>query len=130
LAPDLVEENLRYDGPVQTLFRVTTEDVEVGSTSIPARTPVYVVTGAANRDPEVFKNPDGFDITRNPNDHLGLGEGVHYCIGAAPARLQGKVAIQMMLERWPRLRIAEGWRPQYTVQAFGRGLASLPLRVD
>jgi pimeloyl-[acyl-carrier protein] synthase len=130
LAPNLVEENLRYDGPVQTLFRVTTEDVEVGGTKIAARTPVYVVTGAANRDPAVFKDPDEFDIMRDPNDHLGFGEGVHFCIGAAPARLQGKIAIQMMLERFPRLRITEGWRPQYTVQAFGRGLATLPLRLD
>jgi len=130
LVPQLVEENLRYDGPVQTLFRVTTEDVEVGGTAIPARTPVYVVTGAANRDPAVFKDPDTFDITRDPNDHLGFGEGVHFCIGAAPARLQGKIAIQMMLERFARLRIPDEWRPQYTVQAFGRGLASLPLRID
>ncbi len=130
LAPELVEENLRFDGPVQTLFRVTTEEVEVGGTRIPARTPVYVVTGAANRDPAVFQDPDKFDITRNPNDHLGLGEGVHFCIGAAPARLQGKVAIQMVLERFPRIRIAPRWSPQYNVQAFGRGLASLPLRLD
>ena len=128
--PDLVEENLRYDGPVQTLFRVTSEDVEVGGTSIKARTPVYVVSGAANRDPDVFKDPDSFDITRHPNDHLGLGEGIHFCIGAAPARAQGKVAIQMVLERFPRLRIAPGWRPQYAVQAFGRGLTSLPLRLE
>ena len=103
-----MEENLRYDGPVQTLFRVTTEDVEVGGTPIKARTPVYVVTGAANRDPAVFKDPDTFDITRDPNDHLGLGEGIHFCIGAAPARVQGKVAVQMLLERFPRLRIARG----------------------
>jgi cytochrome P450 len=130
LVPDLVEENLRYDGPVQTLFRVTTEDVEVGGTAIKARTPVYVVAGAANRDPEVFKEPDTFDITRDPNDHLGLGEGIHFCIGAAPARVQGKVAVQMVLERFPRLRIADGWKPQYAVQAFGRGLTSLRLRID
>jgi pimeloyl-[acyl-carrier protein] synthase len=130
LVPDLVEENLRYDGPVQTLFRVTTEDVEVGGTPIKARTPVYVVTGAANRDPAVFKDPDTFDITRDPNDHLGLGEGIHFCIGAAPARVQGRVAVQMVLERFARLRIAQGWQPQYAVQAFGRGLASLPLRID
>lgn len=129
LVPSLVEENLRYDGPVQTLFRVTTEDVEVGGTPIKARTPVYVLTGAANRDPAVFKDPDTFDITRDPNDHLGLGEGIHFCIGAAPARVQGKVAVQMLLERFPRLRIADGWKPQYTVQAFGRGLADLPLHI-
>ncbi len=130
LVPDLVEENLRYDSPVQTLFRVTTEDVEVAGMPIKARTPVYVVTGAANRDPAVFKDPDTFDITRDPNDHLGLGEGIHFCIGAAPARVQGKVAVQMLLERFPRLRIAEGWKPRYAVQAFGRGLVDLPLRLD
>ena len=109
---------------------MTTEDVEVGGTPIKARTPVYVVTGAANRDPTVFKDPDAFDIGRDPNDHLGLGEGIHFCIGAAPARVQGKVAVQMLLERFPRLRIAEGWKPEYSVQAFGRGLVSLPLRLD
>ncbi len=130
MVPALVEENLRYDGPVQTLFRVTTEDVEVGGTVIAARTPVYVVTGAANRDPAAFAEPDRFDITRDPNDHLGFGEGVHFCIGAAPARVQGKIAVQMVLERFPRLSIAPGWRPQYTVQAFGRGLTSLPLRLE
>jgi pimeloyl-[acyl-carrier protein] synthase len=127
LVPDLIEENLRFDGPVQTLFRVTIEDVEIGGSSIPARTPVYVVTGAANRDPAVFKDPDKFDLTRDPNDHLGFGEGVHFCIGAAPARVQGKIAVQMVLERFPHLGIAQGWRPEYTVQAFGRGLKSLPL---
>jgi pimeloyl-[acyl-carrier protein] synthase len=129
LAPGLVEENLRFDSPVQTLFRVTTQDVVVAGTPMRAGTPVYVVTGAANRDPAVFKDPDTFDITRDPNDHLGLGEGIHFCIGAAPARLQGKVAVQMILERFARLEIADGWRPQYNVQAFGRGLASLPLRL-
>jgi pimeloyl-[acyl-carrier protein] synthase len=130
LAPNLVEENLRYDSPVQTLFRVTTEDVEVGGTPIKARTPVYVVTGAANRDPEAFNDPDNFDIMRDPNDHLGLGEGIHYCIGATPARTQGKIAVQTVLERFPRLRIAEGFKPEYEVQAFGRGLVSLPLLIE
>lgn len=130
LVPAVVEETLRYDGPIHTVMRTTTADVEVGGTAIKARTPVYVVLGAANRDPAAFKDADVFDITREPNDHLGFGEGVHYCIGAAPARVQAKVALQVILERYPRMRLAGGWQPFYRGTAFDRGLAQLPVRVD
>ena len=130
LVPAALEETLRYDGPVHCVLRVTTEDVEVGGTLIKARTPVHVVVGAANRDPAVFQEPDRFDIMREPNDHLGLGEGIHFCIGAAPARVQAKVAVQMLLERFPHLRLLDGWMPRYAGGAFGRGLAELPMRLD
>jgi cytochrome P450 len=130
LVPAALEETLRYDGPVHCVLRVTTADVEVGGTRIKARTPVHVVLGAANRDPALFKEPDRFDINREPNDHLGLGEGIHFCVGAAPARVQARVAVQMLLERFPRLRLLDGWVPRYTGGSFGRGLAELPLRLD
>ncbi len=130
LIPAVVEETLRYDGPIHTVMRATTADVEVGGTAIKARTPVYVVLGAANRDAAAFKDPDVFDITREPNDHLGFGEGVHFCIGAAPARVGAKVALQAVLERYPRMRLADGWQPLYRGTAFDRGLDRLPVRVD
>ena len=91
---------------------------------------MHVVLGAANRDPAVFQDPDRFDIMREPNDHLGLGEGIHFCVGAAPARVQAKVAVQMLLERFPHLRLLDGWMPRYSGGAFGRGLAELPMRLD
>ena len=128
--PAVVEETLRFDGPIHTIMRATTEDVEIGGMAIKARTPVYLVLGAANRDPAAFNDPDVFDITRDPNDHLGFGEGVHFCVGAAPARVQARIAIEMTLQRYPRMRLADGWRPSYRGTAFDRGLTHLPVRVD
>ena len=130
LVPAALEETLRFDGTVHCVLRVTTEDVNIGGTLIKGRTPVHVVLGAANRDPAAFQEPDRFDIMREPNDHLGLGEGIHFCVGAAPARVQAKVAVQMLLERFPRLRLLDGWMPRYAGGSFGRGLAELPMRLD
>ncbi|HZY58861.1 MAG TPA: cytochrome P450, partial [Candidatus Binataceae bacterium] len=126
----LLEETLRYDGPIHTLFRVTTRDIEVGGLQIPVRTPVCVVNGAANRDPRKFPNPEEFDITRDLNDQIGFGEGIHFCVGAAPARVEARVAVERILERFPRIRIADGFTPTYNNNAFGRGLATLPLILD
>jgi len=130
LVAPLLEETLRYDGPIHTLFRVTTKEVEVGGLTIPGRTPVCVVNGAADRDPRKFPNPDQFDIRRDNGDHLGFGEGIHFCVGAAPARVEARVALQRVLERFPRIRIAEGWTPKYNGNAFGRGLKTLPLILE
>ncbi len=126
IAP-LLEETLRYDGPIHTLFRVTTREVEVGGLRIAPRTPVCVVNGAADRDPRKFPNPDEFDIRRDNSDHLGFGEGIHFCVGAAPARVEARVTLQRLLERFPNIRIADGWTPKYNSSAFGRGLSTLPL---
>jgi cytochrome P450 len=127
LVTPLLEETLRYDGPIHTLFRVTTKKVEVGGLEIPARTPVCVANGAANRDPRKFPDPDRFDIRRDNDDQLGFGEGIHFCVGASPARVEARVAVQRVLERFPRIRLADGWRPAYNGNAFGRGLKTLPL---
>jgi cytochrome P450 len=127
LVAPLLEETLRYDGPIHTLFRVTTTEVEVGGLRIKPTTPVCVVNGAADRDPRKFPNPDEFDIRRDNGDHLGLGEGIHYCVGASPARVEARVAVQRILERFPRMRLAQGWKPKYNGNAFGRGLSTLPL---
>jgi cytochrome P450 len=130
LIPGAVEESLRYDPPVHTHIRFAAADTELAGVKIPARTPVYVVLGAGNYDPAKFKDPELFDIRRTPNDHLSFGEGIHFCIGAAPARLQGRVMLGEMLRRFPRLRLAPDFVPRYTGSVFSRGLKELRVRVD
>ena len=83
-----VEEMIRYDPPLHMFIRTATADVRLGDVTIPAGTEVAALLGAANRDPEVFAGPDTFDIGRYPNPHLGFGAGLHFCLGAALARLE------------------------------------------
>ena len=130
LIPGAVEESLRYDPPVHTHIRFTTGDTGLAGVKIPAGKPVYLVLGAGNYDPAKFRNPETFDIRRSPNDHLSFGEGIHFCIGAAPARLQGRVVLSEMLRRFPRLRLASDFVPRYTGSVFSRGLRELRVRVD
>jgi cytochrome P450 len=125
-----VEESLRYDPPVHTHIRFAANDTELASVKIPRGTPVYVVLGAGNYDPAKFKEPESFDIRRHPNDHLSFGEGIHFCIGAAPARLQGRVILGEMLRRFPHLSLAPDFVPRYAGSVFSRGLRELRVRVD
>jgi cytochrome P450 len=130
LIPRTVEESLRYDPPVHTHIRFARNDTELAGVGIPGGTPVYVILGAGNYDPAKFKDPEVFDIRRDPNDHLSFGEGIHFCIGAAPARLQGRVMVSEMLRRFPRLRLAPDFAPKFTGSVFSRGLRELRVRVD
>jgi cytochrome P450 len=130
LIPGAVEESLRFDPPVHTHIRFARKDTELAGVRIPGGTPVYVVLGAGNHDPAKFNNPEVFDIRREPNDHLSFGEGIHFCIGAAPARLQGRVMLSEMLRRFPRLRLAPDFTPRFTGSVFSRGLRELRVRVD
>jgi cytochrome P450 PksS len=109
--PDLikpaVEEILRYNGPVDiTTTRWTFDDVEIGGTVIPKGEAVWAALLAANRDPAQFENPDVFDITRDPNKHIGFGNGIHYCVGAPLARLEGAIALNALVQRLPDLELA------------------------
>jgi cytochrome P450 len=130
LIPGAVEESLRYDPPVHTHIRFATNDTELAGVKIPGGTPVYVVLGAGNYDPAKFKDPESFDVRRESNDHLSFGEGIHFCIGAAPARLQGRVVLSEMLKRYPRLRLADDFVPRFSGSVFSRGLRELRVRVD
>ncbi len=131
MLPRAIEEMLRYDGPVQSTFRVTTSDSVVNGNEIKSGTGVFVILAAANRDPAMFPDPDRFDITRTPNDHLAFGEGIHFCIGAGLARLEAIIAMGAMLERFPRLRLADPGAPlKYKGSYFLRGLAALELATD
>jgi cytochrome P450 len=101
-----VEEMLRYNGPVDmTTNRWAFEDVEIGGVTIPQGDMVWASLLAANRDPAHFPDPDRFDITREPNRHIAFGNGIHYCVGAPLARLEGTIALDALLRRLPQLEL-------------------------
>ena len=120
-----VEELLRHDGPVQLTLRVLLEDLDLDGHRLRQRSVVAVLIGAANRDPSVFANPDDLDLKRDPNPHLAFSSGVHYCLGAALARLEAAIALPMVLQSLPELRLTARprWRDTYVL----RGLTSLPV---
>ncbi len=129
LMPSAVEEILRYDGPARMALRVVAGDHEVGGRTLRKGDRVFLVPAAANRDPAVFENPDQLDIARSPNRHIGFGFGAHYCLGAALARLEGKIAIWALIKRLDGLRLADeqlSWHPTM----LSRGLRELPLEYD
>ncbi|MGW5060415.1 cytochrome P450 family protein [Streptomyces sp. NPDC004096] len=117
LLPDAIEEFLRYDGPVNPgIARFAREDVEIAGVRIPRGATVVVASAIADRDPARFTDPDRLDITRRDNAHLAFGHGIHYCLGAPLARLEGQVAIGTVLRRLPDLALAVPpgelrWRP-------------------
>ncbi len=119
-----VEEVLRAASPNQFGNRETTAEVTLGAHTIPAGTNLHLCIGAANRDPEVFDNPTKFDVTRQPNRHLAFAGGPHVCVGLTLARMEGRIAIQSFLTRYPDYKItkdrAQGGRIRF------RGYASLP----
>ena len=131
LMPRAVEEILRYDGPVQSTIRYTKSDMNIGGTILPANLGCFIILAAANRDPAQFENPDRFDITREPRDHVALGEGIHFCIGAPLARIEGAIAISAMLEKFPNIRIKDpSAEVAYKGSYFLRGLNSLSMAID
>ena len=98
-----VDECLRFDGPILFTVRVVHADVEFGGKTIPKDSRVWAVLGAADRVPEVFPDPDRFDVARQPNDHLAFGGGAHFCLGAHLARLEGQIAIERLVQRFDDL---------------------------
>jgi hypothetical protein len=124
LMPTALEEILRFDPPVQGVARFCTRESEIGGAVIAAGTPVVAMLGAANRDPAQFPFPDRFDISRQPNDHLAFGDGIHYCVGADLARFTASTAITAVLERFPDLRLVSE-RPHYKSSLFARRLGGL-----
>jgi cytochrome P450 len=121
-----IEELLRYDGPVQMTSRMALEDVELRGQTIRAGQQVAFLLGAANHDPERFAAPQQLDIGREPNQHLGFANGIHYCLGAPLARLEGQIAINTLLERMPDLELATE-APEYRDNFVLRGLRELPV---
>lgn len=129
LVESAVEEMLRFDSPVQrSTFRICAQDFMIGNKQITKNQVVSLAIGAANRDPEVFTNPDNFDITRRPNPHVAFGLGIHFCLGAPLARLEGEVAFNTLLERLPNLQLSNE-APEWSSNTIIRGLRSLVVAV-
>ena len=130
LVPSAVEELMRYIplGVAAAFPRYATEDVELSGVLVRAGEPVLPAVGSANRDGEVFANPDTLDLGRDPNPHLGFGHGVHHCVGAQLARMELQVALRTLVTRLPGLRLAVP-EPELTWKSglLVRGLAALPV---
>ena len=125
-----VEELLRYDGPVHVTGRVATEDLEVNGRVFPKQSQVVALLAAANRDPERFPEPDRLDIGRTDNPHLTFSHGIHYCLGAALARLEGQVVFSTLAQRFPEMRLAvPAAEVEYRDHFVLRGLKALPVVV-
>ncbi|WP_040789106.1 cytochrome P450 [Nocardia paucivorans] len=126
-APQVVEEALRWEAPAQYSVRVAGEPLELAGREIGKGTPVVALLAAANRDPDVFTEPERFDIDRpNARDHLSFAAGVHYCLGAGLARLEGEIALRGLYRRYPRLEtVGQG---EYCPSRVIRGPRHLPVR--
>jgi cytochrome P450 len=131
MLPGAVEELLRYSNPLNhATDRFALEPVEIGGVTIPAREWVLCVTSSANRDPGRFGDPDRLDVGRDAGGHVAFGHGIHYCLGAPLARLEGEVAFGALLDRFPGLSLAADpsslrWRPSSLIH----GLETLPVRL-
>ena len=128
LAPSAVEELLRYDGPVHLTGRVASTDLEIAGQQFHRGDQVVTLLAAANRDPARFPDPDRLDITRPDNQHLTFSHGIHYCLGAALARLEGQVVFETLATRWPSLDLAvPADQVEYRDHFVLRGLKALPV---
>ena len=129
LIPAAVEEFLRYESPVATTTpRFTTEPVELGGVTIPAGELVFVALGSVNRDPDRFADPEVFDVTRGDSSHLAFGHGIHFCLGAPLARLEGQLAFETLLTLQPDVRLAvPADRLRWRRGILLRGLVDLPV---
>ena len=132
LMPTAIEEFLRFTNPVEHgVIRFATEDLPVAGVIIPKGSVVMAMLSSANRDETVFDNPDELDVSRTPNRHLAFGVGMHYCLGAPLARMEGSIAFNALLDRFPDMQLtvlpkAVRWRP--SIAGF-RGLVELPVRL-
>jgi cytochrome P450 len=123
-----VEELLRYAGPAQVMVRRVVEAHERAGQWLEAGDTVYLAIAAANRDPDVFESPDELDLARQPNPHIGFGWGLHHCLGAPLARLETRIALRRLLERFPDLAPGDG-RGVWRGGAIGRSLDRVPIQV-
>lgn len=128
LLPSAVEEFLRYDSSVQGAVRFARETVEIRGRTIEQGSTLLLLLGAANRDPAQFPEPDALDVARSPNRHLSFGRGVHFCLGAPLARIEGDVAFRALLDRFTELRVAKGGAERSGTLVL-RGMGKLELEV-
>jgi cytochrome P450 len=127
LVETVIEETLRYEGPVHRLNRMTTRDVEVSGVKIAAGELVTIFYGAANRDPAEFANPDEFRLDRDLRNHVGFGMGIHYCLGAPLARAEAKITLNTFLDRFSGLTRGTAPSVRQTSSPIVFGFRHLPL---
>jgi cytochrome P450 len=128
LWPNAVDEMLRFDSPVQRTGRIAQRDTEVAGVPVPAGQPVMTLLGGANRDPEVFAEPQRFDVARpNAGEHVAFSSGIHYCLGAGLARVEGEVGLRALFERFPDLAAAGA--PHRRATRVLRGYETMPVRL-
>jgi cytochrome P450 family 142 subfamily A polypeptide 1 len=127
LVPGAVEESLRWVSPIKNMARTATRDVTLGGRTIAAGQKLLLLYPSANRDGDVFPAPHTFDITRTPNDHVAFGFGPHFCLGAALARLEIRVAFERLLDRLPDLHLAGDAEPARRPANFVSGYESMPV---
>ena len=130
LAESAVEEVLRFDTPLElSSVRFASVDVDLAEQRIPKGAAVRILIASANRDPDRFSNPDQLDIRRSPCPHLTFGHGIHYCLGAPLARLEGRIALRTLIERSPGLRLSDPQQVKWRPHPMLRGLEQLPLKL-
>jgi cytochrome P450 len=129
LIPALIEESVRHNSPTFGMFRRPVSDVELGGAVIPRDSVVLVLTASANHDEGKFPDPARFDIQRDTRGHLGFGYGAHYCLGAPLARMEGAIALEVLLSRLARVE-RKAPEVQWIDSLFLRGPASLPLHIS
>lgn len=128
LLDSAIDEMLRYDSPVQLDSRIARESVEIGGKRIEPDQRILCALGAANHDPEVFPDPERFDVGRAPRNHLSFGRGIHYCLGAPLAKLEARITFAGLLSRFESFRLVE--EPRYRDQITLRGLEELWLEPE
>ncbi|MDE2670502.1 MAG: cytochrome P450 [Chloroflexota bacterium] len=128
LIPNAIEELLRYDAPVQLDGRYLAEDVEIGGKIAKKNSRIGLTIGGANRDPEQFSDPDRLDLTREETVNISFGRGIHHCLGAPLARLEGRIAFEVLLERFDEIEFGSQ-EPVYKPNIVLRGLRQFPIQV-
>lgn len=123
-----VEEFLRFDGPSNSVARVVRAEHELGGKVLREGDRIFAMINAANRDPRRFDRPHELDLGRTPNRHLTFGQGIHFCLGAPLARLEGRISLGILAQRFPNMRRAQG-EPEWVDALIMRGLSSLPVHL-
>jgi cytochrome P450 len=129
--PNALDEMLRMEAPIRGFFRAVKEDTRLGGVAVPKGGRLFIVYASGNRDEEQFSEPDRFDIRRaDAKKHLAFGKGIHFCVGAPLAKLEGRIAFEQLLRRLPNLRLrtdaATVRRPYFML----RGFEHLPIAWD
>lgn len=121
---------MRFDGPSNGLVRTVTKDHPLGDKTLKAGDRVYVMLNAANRDPEVFDQPDTLILDRKPNRHLVFGTGIHTCLGVQLARQEGRIALRSFADRFPVVSLIDDESPVWQDAMVPRGMKSLPISLN